>query len=56
MTQFLTFGRGFESHRLHHIELVASPERSKFAVRIFVKKSSDFVQQTPPFYGILKTL
>jgi len=22
---------------------------SKFAVRIFVKKSSDFVQQTPPF-------
>jgi len=23
-------------------------ERSKFAVRIFVKKSSDFVQQTPP--------
>ena len=24
-------------------------ERSKFAVRIFVKKSSDFVQQTPPY-------
>ena len=24
-------------------------ERSNFAVRIFVKKSSDFVQQTPPY-------
>ena len=27
--------------------------QSKFAVRIFVKKSSDFVQQTPPT-GILQ--
>jgi hypothetical protein len=26
-------------------------ERSKFAVRIFVKKSSDFVQKVPLFYG-----
>jgi len=26
----------------------AAPERSNFAVRIFVKKSSDFVQKVPP--------
>jgi hypothetical protein len=25
--------------------------QSKFAVRFFVKKSSDFVQQTPPIRG-----
>jgi hypothetical protein len=27
-------------------------ERSKFAVRIFVKKSSDFVQKVPPIFKI----
>jgi len=29
-------------------------EASKFAVRIFVKKSSDFNQKVPLFYGIEK--
>jgi hypothetical protein len=28
-------------------------ERSEFAVRIFVKKSSDFVQKVPPIYKTL---